>query len=109
MPSDTLHLSTELTLRHAAPEDLSGVLALLAETADWLNDLGVRQWPVGGFPAARIAPLIDEGVMYVLDDEEGSGPVATMALDGVADAEFWTPDDLPGGAFYVHKLAVRRS
>ncbi|MBO3746590.1 GNAT family N-acetyltransferase [Streptosporangiaceae bacterium NEAU-GS5] len=109
MPSDTLHLSAELTLRHAAPDDLSGVLALLAETADWLNGLGVRQWPVGGFPAARIAPLIDEGVMYVLDGEDGSGPVATMALDGNADAEFWTPGDLPGGAFYVHKLAVRRS
>jgi GNAT superfamily N-acetyltransferase len=109
MPSDTLHLSTELTLRHAASDDLPRVLGLLAETAEWLNDLGVRQWPAGGFPAARIEPLIEEGVMYVLDDAERGIPVATMALDGNADAEFWTRDDLPGSAFYVHKLAVRRS
>ncbi|WP_169943919.1 GNAT family N-acetyltransferase [Microbispora sp. H11081] len=123
MPANTLDLVTELTLRRAAPADLQGVLALLARTAGWLNGLGVRQWPAGGFPAERIEPLIDEGVMYVLDTAEGSPgdtaedaagntgvrvPVATIAVDGHADPEFWTQADRPGDALYVHKLAVSR-
>lgn len=103
------------TLRRATDGDLDGVLALLAETAGWLNRRGVRQWPADGFPAGRITPLIGEGVLYLLDREDGpggrngeEGPVATLALDGHADPEFWTPGDDPGSALYVHKLAVAR-
>ncbi|WP_063819417.1 GNAT family N-acetyltransferase [Herbidospora cretacea] len=106
MRIDTLNLSAELVLRRASGSDLSDVLTLLAETARWLNGLGVRQWPTGGFPAARIEPLIDEGVLYVLTD--GDGTAAVMALDDHADPEFWTASDRPETAFYVHKLAVAR-
>ncbi|MFC4059326.1 GNAT family N-acetyltransferase [Planomonospora corallina] len=95
-----------LTLRRAVAADLPGVLALLAETAAWLNRQGVRQWPAGGFPAERIAPLVDRGDMYLLDGP--AGPIATVALDGEADPEFWTAQDAPGSALYVHKLAVAR-
>ncbi|GAA4209107.1 GNAT family N-acetyltransferase [Microbispora amethystogenes] len=117
MPANTLDLVTELTLRRATPADLPGVLALLARTAGWLNGLGVRQWPAGGFPAERIDPLIGEGVMYLLDAGEAAEtldgaarvPAATIAVDGHADAEFWTPRDRPEDALYVHKLAVHRS
>ncbi|GAA4236990.1 GNAT superfamily N-acetyltransferase [Streptosporangium album] len=96
-----------LTLRRADQGDLPGVLALLAETAGWLNARGVRQWPAGGFPAERIAPLIEEGTMYLLDGDEG--PAATLALDGHADPEFWAAEDDPGSALYVHKLSVARA
>ncbi|MEO3853357.1 GNAT family N-acetyltransferase [Acrocarpospora sp. B8E8] len=106
MRSDTLNLSAELTLRRATHADLSGVLSLLARAAGWLNSLGVRQWPVGGFPAERIEPLISAGNFYVLDTESGTAGV--MALDDHADAEFWTPGDRPEAALYVHKLAVNR-
>lgn len=95
-----------LTLRRAVPADLPEVLALLAEAAGWLNGRGVRQWPAGGFPAERITPLIEEGSMYLLDGEEGV--VATVALDGHADPEFWHAEDAPGSALYVHKLSVAR-
>ncbi|MEU8178730.1 GNAT family N-acetyltransferase [Microbispora hainanensis] len=108
MPANTLDLVTELTLRRATPADLEGVLALLTRTAGWLNGLGVRQWPAGGFPAERIEPLIGAGVMYLLDDGS-SAPAATIAVDGHADPEFWTPADRPGDALYVHKLAVSRT
>lgn len=113
MPANTLDLVTELTLRRATPADLPGVLRLLARTAGWLNDLGVRQWPAGGFPAERIEPLIEEGVMYLLDrggdtGDAGRAPAATIAVDGHADPEFWTPADRPRDALYVHKLAVSR-
>ncbi|MEW9532296.1 GNAT family N-acetyltransferase [Microbispora sp. NPDC049125] len=107
MPATTLDLATELTLRRATPEDLPAVLALLAEAAHWLDALGVRQWPAGGFPAHRIEPLIAEGVVYLLGGA-GRPPAATVAVDGHADPEFWRPSDRPGDALYVHKLAVSR-
>ncbi|MEQ4718212.1 GNAT family N-acetyltransferase [Nonomuraea sp. B19D2] len=104
-----------LALRRAEPEDLRGILTLLADTAEWLYAQGVRQWPRGGFGPERIEPLIEERVLYLLDDElryldpdESAPPVATIALDGHADPEFWTLDDDPGAALYVHKLAVAR-
>ncbi|GAA4047845.1 GNAT family N-acetyltransferase [Nonomuraea soli] len=100
-------LLAPLTLRRAEPGDLSGVLTLLADTAEWLHSQGVRQWPRGGFGPERIEPLIAEGTLYVLE----SGlfdPVASIALDTHADREFWTPADRPADALYVHKLAVSR-
>ncbi|MFC4013613.1 GNAT family N-acetyltransferase [Nonomuraea purpurea] len=104
-----------LALRRAEPSDLPGVLRLLADTAEWLYTQGVRQWPRGGFGPERIEPLIEERVLYLLDDElryldpdEAAPPVATIALDDHADPEFWTPADDPGAALYIHKLAVAR-
>ncbi|NJP98798.1 GNAT family N-acetyltransferase [Nonomuraea sp. FMUSA5-5] len=104
-----------LSLRRAEPADLPGVLTLLADTAEWLHAQGVRQWPRGGFGPERIKPLIEERVLFLLDDElryldpdEAAPPVATIALDDHADPEFWTPADDPGAALYIHKLAVAR-
>lgn len=104
-----------LTLRRAEPADLPGLLGLLADTAAWLHARGVRQWPRDGFGPERIVPLIEERVMFLLEDElryldpdEPVQPVATIALDGHADPEFWTEADDPGSALYVHKLAVAR-
>ncbi|GIH68752.1 GNAT family N-acetyltransferase [Sphaerimonospora thailandensis] len=112
MRANTLSLPARLTLtpRRATPDDLRAVLGLLAETARWLDSLGVRQWPAEGFPAGRIEPLIGAGAMYVLDDDAVTGALAaTMALDGHADPEFWLPADRPADALYVHKLAVSRA
>ncbi|NUR88851.1 MAG: GNAT family N-acetyltransferase [Nonomuraea sp.] len=104
-----------LTLRRAGAADLPGVLTLLADTAEWLHTQGVRQWPRGGFGPERIEPLIAEGTLFLLDDElrmldpdAGAPPVATIAVDGHADAEFWTRSDDPSAGLYVHKLAIAR-
>jgi GNAT superfamily N-acetyltransferase len=109
MHTSTVHPSPTLTLRRADLGDLTGALALLAAAAEWLHRRGVRQWPRGGFGPERIEPLIAAGTLYVLDDGLGEGPAATVALDGCADPEFWTPEDDPSSALYVHKLAVARS
>ncbi|MDR8414686.1 GNAT family N-acetyltransferase [Nonomuraea sp. 3-1Str] len=113
--SGTATLLHPLALRRADRSDLQGVLTLLADTAEWLHSKGVSQWPRGGFGPERIEPLIEERVLYLLDDElryldpdEDVPPVATIALDGHADPEFWAPADDPGSALYVHKLAVAR-
>ncbi|MEU8355252.1 GNAT family N-acetyltransferase [Nonomuraea sp. NPDC048882] len=91
------------------------MLTLLADTSEWLWRQGLRQWPRGGFGPERIEPLIEERVLFLLDDElryldpdESAPPVATIALDEHADPEFWRPGDDPGAALYVHKLAVAR-
>lgn len=118
--SAALHPS--LTLRRAGPGDLPRALALLAETSAWLHARGSRQWPRGGFGPERIAPLIGERALYLLETDLGAsgpgrprfddprpGPVACFALDGHADPEFWTPADRPADARYVHKLAVARA
>ncbi|WP_219467420.1 GNAT family N-acetyltransferase [Nonomuraea rhizosphaerae] len=104
-----------LALRRADETDLPGVLRLLADTSEWLHSQGVRQWPRGGFGPERIEPLIAERVLYLVDDElryleldDAAPPVATIAVDGHADPEFWRPGDDPGDALYVHKLAVAR-
>ncbi|MEV0995487.1 GNAT family N-acetyltransferase [Nonomuraea sp. NPDC050202] len=104
-----------LSLRRAEPADLPGVLTLLADTAEWLHAQGVRQWPRAGFGPERIEPLIEERVLFLLDDElryldpdASAPPVATIALDDHADPEFWTRADDPGAALYIHKLAVAR-
>ncbi|SDL88658.1 GNAT family N-acetyltransferase [Nonomuraea jiangxiensis] len=111
----TTTLLHPLALRQAEPTDLPGVLRLLADTSEWLYSQGVRQWPRGGFGPERIEPLIEERVLYLLDDElryldpdESAPPVATIALDDHADPEFWTPADRPSSALYIHKLAVAR-
>ncbi|WP_113699953.1 GNAT family N-acetyltransferase [Nonomuraea lactucae] len=113
MHSDTL--LHPLALRRAELSDLRGVLALLADTAEWLYSRGVTQWPRGGFGPERIEPLIEERVLYLVDDElryldpdVDAPPVATIAVDGHADPEFWMPADGPDTALYVHKLAVAR-
>lgn len=100
-------LLAPLTLRRAQPGDLPGVLALLADTSEWLHSQGVRQWPRGGFGPERIEPLIEQGTLYLLD-LGWFDPVATIALDGAADPEFWSASDRPSEALYVHKLAVSR-
>ncbi|TDD22877.1 GNAT family N-acetyltransferase [Nonomuraea diastatica] len=104
-----------LALRRAEPADLPGVITLLADTAEWLHTQGLRQWPRGGFGPERIEPLIEERVLFLLEDElryldpdEAAPPVATIALDDHADPEFWRPADDPGAALYIHKLAVAR-
>ncbi|MER7505429.1 GNAT family N-acetyltransferase [Nonomuraea pusilla] len=110
----TTTLLHPLALRAAEPADLPGVLSLLADTAEWLYSRGVRQWPRGGFGPERIEPLIEERVLFLLEDElryldrGDQAPVATIALDRNADPEFWTRADRPESALYVHKLAVAR-
>ena len=78
------------TLRRATDGDLDGVLALLAETAGWLNRRGVRQWPADGFPAGRITPLITEGVLYLLEAGDGTGRPPPSP---------WTPTPIPSSGF----------
>ncbi|SDD92333.1 Acetyltransferases [Streptomyces sp. LaPpAH-199] len=46
--------------------------------------------------------------MCFLAFEDGK-PIATIQVDNFADPEFWTTEDQPDAALYVHRMAVTRA
>ena len=96
---------TEVAIRPARPDELGVVEDLLREASAWLASRGIDQWQ---FPPHRdrIARALQHGEVFLaaVDDR----PMATMQVDDHADAEFWTAEDGPGDALYVHRMAVRR-
>lgn len=95
-----------LTVRRATPDELDIVSAIFAEATAWLAAQGSDQWQ---YPPnkEKISASIEAGACYLafLDAE----PVATITIDDVADPEFWTAEDTPEAALYVHRLAILRS
>jgi GNAT superfamily N-acetyltransferase len=94
-----------LTVRRATPDELDIVSAIFAEATAWLAAQGSDQWQ---YPPnmEKITGSVEAGTCYLafLDGE----PVATITIDDIADPEFWTPDDAPEAALYVHRLAILR-
>ncbi|MFG2639038.1 GNAT family N-acetyltransferase [Streptomyces sp. NPDC048362] len=95
----------DLLIRPARLEELDTVEALLQEASEWLASRGIDQWQ---YPPHRdrIAAALKQGVCF-LAFEDGE-PIATLQVDDYADPEFWTLDDEPGAALYVHRMAVSR-
>lgn len=96
---------TDLHIRPARPDELHTVEALLIEASEWLASRGINQWQ---FPPHRdrIMRALDHGEVFLA--EADGRPVATFQVDDHADPEFWTAEDEPGDALYVHRMAVIR-
>ncbi|MFF9406137.1 GNAT family N-acetyltransferase [Streptomyces anandii] len=96
---------TDLLIRPGSPDELGTVEALLREASAWLASRGIDQWQ---YPPHRdrIMTALKQGVCF-LAFADGE-PVATLQVDDYADPEFWTPDDDPATALYVHRMAVSR-
>ncbi|OEV02391.1 hypothetical protein AN217_03190 [Streptomyces qinglanensis] len=93
-------------MRAATVDELSTVESLLTEASTWLASRGIDQWQ---YPPHRdrILRALQQGDCFLaLADGE---PVGTIQVDTYADPEFWTPEDAPGDALYVHRMAVRRN
>ncbi|MFB7761472.1 GNAT family N-acetyltransferase [Streptomyces xiamenensis] len=95
-----------LTIEAAGPDQLPIVEALLSEASAWLASRGIDQWQ---YPPHRdrITRALNEGVCFLALVDRN--PVGTIQVDTFADPEFWTPEDKPETALYVHRMAVRRS
>lgn len=95
-----------LHIRPGRPEELGIVEALLTEASAWLASRDIDQWQ---YPPHRdrIMGALECGVCF-LAFKERSEAIATLQVDDFADPEFWTPDDQPGDALYVHRMAVSR-
>lgn len=97
----------------ARPEDAPAIRQLRAEAGEWLASLGSDQWStpphrgVTDNPERGVDAAIERGEVFVLRDD--SHILATMTVDDYADPEFWTPEDNPADALYVHRMIVKRS
>lgn len=97
---------SDLTIRPARADELSTVEGLLIDASEWLASRGIDQWQ---YPPHRdrIIRAIERGECY-LAFRDGAA-VGTIQVDDYADPEFWTADDQPESALYIHRMAVCRS
>ncbi|MBM9505299.1 GNAT family N-acetyltransferase [Actinacidiphila acididurans] len=96
---------TDVAIRPAQPGELRVVEDLLREASAWLASRGIDQWQ---FPPHRdrITQALRRGEVFLATTD--GLPMATLQLDDHADPEFWTTEDKPGDALYVHRMAVSR-
>jgi len=78
---------------------------ILHEVSVWTSTFGDPIWPLGSFTAEEQERIAAAGEQ--IGGFEGAQMVACMRLHR-RDPIYW-PDDPPGEALYLHKLAVRRS
>ncbi|MFI2910457.1 GNAT family N-acetyltransferase [Streptomyces sp. PDY-4] len=96
---------TDLLIRPGRPDELDTVETLLRGASSWLASRGIDQWQ---YPPHRdrIMAALEQGVCFLAF--ENGEPIATIQVDDFADPEFWTLDDDPGDALYVHRMAISR-
>lgn len=94
-------------VRTARPDELSVIVALLTEASGWLNSRGIDQWQ---YPPHRdrISAALARGEVFLLIRVHDGEAIGTLQVDSFADPEFWTPEDEPEDALYVHRMAVKR-
>lgn len=93
-------------VRHAGPADVSIIVELMEDARAWLASSGSDQWQYAP-RVDRIQAAVAAGSAWIAESDHR--PVATITIDGNADPEFWTWEDDPDSAMYVHRLVVNRS
>lgn len=89
----------------AESSDINGAIAVLCEIADFRRSLGQDRWKKEWFTPAALQSWIDEHRLVVARLD--GAVIGTMLVED-ADPIFW-PDDPPGEALYVHRLARTRA
>ncbi len=97
---------SDLTIRSARPGDLEAVAELLSSAGKWLASRGIDQWRHPFPDRGRMTASIERGECFLAGLDQRI--VGTITVDGLADPEFWRPEDLPDSALYVHRMAVAR-
>ena len=100
----TIRLMSEFRVARATVDKAPLAAAILREAALWLEATGKKNWEPEWFTPESMVPNAERGELWLA--WEGSDPVGTMLL-AETDEDFW-PEDSPGVALYVHKLAVAR-
>ncbi|GGK93149.1 GNAT family N-acetyltransferase [Mangrovihabitans endophyticus] len=97
------------TIRPATPADLDTLVDLFRATRKWLAEMGSDQWATNPPERVRgrLADAISRGECYVA--EEDGRVIGTITVDDFADPEFWSAEDKPETALYVHRMMVERS
>jgi GNAT superfamily N-acetyltransferase len=88
----------------AGRSDLAVASSILTEAAEWLRRRGDPLWQPHELVPERLLPQVENRTLHI--GRVGDEPVATIVFQW-RDRLFW-PDDPPGEAAYVHRLAVQR-
>jgi hypothetical protein len=91
-------------IRPVEPAETQEIRRLLHDVALWSETFGQPVWREEEIDRCTGAASMPHGRWFGAFDRQGL--VACMRID-TADPVHW-PDDLPGDAVYVHKIAVAR-
>ncbi len=107
-----------LRFRPATADDHAAIVAITTEGREFLAAQGLDQWQGGNPSPERVAEDIACGYSYLAVDTETGAPLGTVALCGVAEADYanvragaWltdAPNDpaLPSPYLVLHRMAV---
>lgn len=95
----------ELTTGFAEVADAGAIAGVLAEAAAWMRERGAPPWLEQDTGPSFIAARTAAGEMVAA---RRSGEVVGVCTLTRADPAFW-PEDQPGEAAYLHRLAVPRA
>ncbi|MFG1999732.1 GNAT family N-acetyltransferase [Spirillospora sp. NPDC048911] len=95
-------------IRQANASDAPAIADLLRDASTWLASKGTDQWQ---YPPRmdRIAAAIERGSLFLVEEQPGRLPVATITMTPDADPDFWAEQDEPQSALYVGRMSVLRS
>lgn len=95
----------KIDLGFATSDDVAAVAAVIQEAARWIATWRSELWDPALVGEAFVAPHVAQGQMLTA---RTGGEIAGVMIMLTKDLLFW-PDDPPGEAVYLHKLAVRRA
>lgn len=101
-------------IRPAEEPDVLTMIGLRTEAEHWLADAGIRQWTpdYAGYGRAALRASVDDGVAWVVMDQDNDQVAATMSLsENESDRSFWrrVPDVDVDDALYLGKMIVARA
>src|SRR5215831_12725932 len=97
-------MSGLIRIRQAAAGDVDTVASILAEAAQWQQQLGTPVWLGDELNTDKIVAEIAEGLFFLAESSgEGAGTLKFQLDDPI----FW-PDEPAPHAAYIHRMAVRR-
>lgn len=101
---DRLGDTGRVRVRVATMDDVTTVADIRRRVEEWLDGLGIRQWPLGSVEES-LTPQVAAGEWLVGVDPAERIVAAGQYLDH--DPDIW-PDDTPGEARYLHGFMTNR-
>ena len=99
------YVMTTLSVRQAQADEAAVVSGVLSEADAWLRTRGQPLWEPAQLMASELRAEVEAGKYIVCSEGDIVVGVARLTED---DLTFW-PDAVEGEAFYVHRLALRRT
>jgi GNAT superfamily N-acetyltransferase len=98
-------------IRPAVPGDVTAILGLIGEAAQWLQetkstDQWARPWPNRAARDDRVAQGIEHGLTWMVEDNGSLAGTVTCREQGTDI--LWTPEELLDPSVYVSRLIVSR-